>query len=567
MEVEYSVQSVQDQVTPSRHNDATSLPAPTRAMSISELRWNIFQMVDAGSYARNMTLLALALTCKSFTEPALDLLWRELHGLSPLIRCLPSSLWKLNGPKPHLNFMRSMTLDDWSIFCKYNHRIQALHITYPGGHIIGPEIWYTLNRAPFPLPLLPNLISLGWSDDRSEQFPYIQLFVTHKLMTLKIQTSFFEDLDLSKRSILTCIPILYPSASYFVGDTDPRDASIALHCGPHLSLDAGLISEANLLYISHLRSLRVLTLHLPWAPIASDTQNLLQHSAFCALQELHVACHGLAPLGAFLETLTIAPKVLSFTIYEGEDSSWALMALISRLSKVRAHSALEHLQVGIDSVMVGTSISAATFEPLYAFRNLRKLDFSSGYDVELDDAILLQMTKTWPLLEIFSITGKYTHAVTANAFVSLLQHCPRLTSVGITVDWSAVDRREISSGILCRGFTHTALSRADFSYSRIHHVITIAAFISAIAPKLVDIVAWPYVFSDADPDFGKYYPRWEVVQRLVKSFSIVREQEREKILNAGGAVGGDAIGSGKDSEDYSGGESDISFPSDSSDEE
>src|SRR5882757_3999541 len=84
MEVEYSVQSVQDQVTPSRHNDATSLPAPTRAMSISELRWNIFQMVDAGSYARNMTLLALALTCKSFTEPALDLLWRELHGLSPL---------------------------------------------------------------------------------------------------------------------------------------------------------------------------------------------------------------------------------------------------------------------------------------------------------------------------------------------------------------------------------------------------------------------------------------------------------------------------------------------------
>ncbi|OAX30628.1 hypothetical protein K503DRAFT_705014, partial [Rhizopogon vinicolor AM-OR11-026] len=166
------------------------------------------------------------------------------------------------------------------------------------------------------------------------------------------------------------------------------------------------------------------------------------------------------------------------------------MALISRLSNVCAHSTLEHLRISIEDIVVDTSISAATFEPLYAFRNLRKLDFSSEYDVELDDAILLQMAKTWPLLEMLRITGKYTHAITVNSFVSLLQHCPHLTSVGITIDWSAVDRREISSDILYQGFTHTALYRADFSDSRIRHVITIAAFISAIAPKLINIVAW-----------------------------------------------------------------------------
>ncbi|OJA12076.1 hypothetical protein AZE42_02177 [Rhizopogon vesiculosus] len=230
-----------------------------------------------------------------------------------------------------------MTLDDWSIFCKYNHRIQAFHIEYPGDHIVSSGIWHTLNCAPFPLPLLPNLTSLSWSesDDRGEEFPYIRLFMTHKLMTLKIRTSFFEDLDLSERSILTCIPILYPSVSHFVGDTDPGDASITSHSSPHLSLDVGLISEATLLYVSNLRSLRILSLYLPWTPTAADTQNLLQHSAFCALQELHVACKGLAPLGAFLETLPIAPKVLSFTINRGENSSWDLMALIYRLSNER----------------------------------------------------------------------------------------------------------------------------------------------------------------------------------------------------------------------------------------
>ncbi|KAG1837625.1 hypothetical protein DFJ58DRAFT_620385, partial [Suillus subalutaceus] len=68
---------------------------------LPELRCTIFQLVhDAQSdnyKARrigNKTLVALALTCKSFTEPALKLLWQDLPGLAPLIKCLPRSLWK-----------------------------------------------------------------------------------------------------------------------------------------------------------------------------------------------------------------------------------------------------------------------------------------------------------------------------------------------------------------------------------------------------------------------------------------------------------------------------------------
>ncbi|OJA12077.1 hypothetical protein AZE42_02178 [Rhizopogon vesiculosus] len=543
-------------------------------MNISELRWNIFQMVDTNRYARNMTLLALALTCKSFTGPALDLLWRELHGLSPLIRCLPSTLWKLDGLKPNLRFIRAMTLDDWSIFCKYNHRVQAFHIISPDDHLVSPEIWRTFNCSPFPLPLLPNLTSLSWSAHGSERFSYIRLFVTHKLITLKIRESYNFDFGLSEQSILTCIPTLCPSVSHFVGsDKHLGDTSIALQCWSHLiSVEVGNISEAAILYLSNLPSLRVLRFVLHPTPIAADTQNLLQHPAFCALQELHVLCQRLAPLGAFLETLTITPKVLSFAIDKGENSSLALTALVLRLSNVCAHSTLEHLRVNIDSINAD-SISAVTFEPLYAFRNLRELEFRSGYVVALDDATLLQMAKSWPLLEMFRITGKYAHKVTANSFVSLLQHCPRLTSVGIAINWSAVDRRGISSDIPYQGFTHTALSRADFGCSRIRHAITIAAFISAIAPKLISIVAWQDDYADEDPDFpdedsdfSKYPSKWEVVQRLVESFSMVREQERKMVLNAGGAVGGDASGCGKDSEDDSGGESDSSFSLDSEDE-
>jgi len=75
-------------------NIAPLSSASARTMSISELRWKIFQLIDLGP-SGNKTLLALALTCESFTGPALDLLWRELDGLDPLIRCLPPTLWKL----------------------------------------------------------------------------------------------------------------------------------------------------------------------------------------------------------------------------------------------------------------------------------------------------------------------------------------------------------------------------------------------------------------------------------------------------------------------------------------
>ncbi|KAG2069536.1 hypothetical protein BDR04DRAFT_682074 [Suillus decipiens] len=71
------------------------------------------------------TLMALALTCKSFSGPALDLLWRDLPEFEPLIKCLPQSLWKQDGK--NLEFQRTMTPDDWSIFfCKYNYRVRSL---------------------------------------------------------------------------------------------------------------------------------------------------------------------------------------------------------------------------------------------------------------------------------------------------------------------------------------------------------------------------------------------------------------------------------------------------------
>lgn len=37
----------------------------------------------------------LARTCRTFTEPALNIVWKKLPDIYPLIRCLPVDAWYL----------------------------------------------------------------------------------------------------------------------------------------------------------------------------------------------------------------------------------------------------------------------------------------------------------------------------------------------------------------------------------------------------------------------------------------------------------------------------------------
>ncbi|KAG1748306.1 uncharacterized protein EDB91DRAFT_1245016 [Suillus paluster] len=528
--------------------------------------------------ARNKTLLALALTCKSFTEPALDLLWQYLRGLAPLIRCLPQSLWKMNAQK--LEFQRTMTLDDWSIFCKYNHRVRSLNRAV---HEVGTETWRTLSCPPFSPPLLPNLTSLDWYETTSETFPYVWLFVTPKLTKLNIFPGNLT-FGLSEQSILSSISMLCPSVSHFsfhsFGSLELEDTSTALQCWSHLhSVTTGRLSEAAILHLSNLPSLRVLKFTLPSTPISPNTQRLLQHHGFCAIQELEITCEGdLALLYTFLEKLSIAPKVLSYVItIHDVDFTLVPPAFISRLSDPCAHSSLEEVWLYITdwSTDHHASIGAATFQPLFAFRNLRKLSFQAYCGVRLDDAVLLQMAKAWPLLEDLSFDAYHnlSHDVTPHAFVSLLQHCSRLVSVAVFINWSTIDGRDIPPTVPYQGFSHNALSEAYFGCPIIRHPTRIAAFISAIAPKMKSIEAWDHCYYDDHPDFKKYSTRWKVVQRLVRSFSMVREQEKGMKMTAGAGVdeefrepsvevGGDVDGGGEGEEEDSGSEGEYTPHSD-----
>jgi F-box-like len=63
-----------------------------RCLEIEEILCNVFKTIESSN-----SLAALARTCKSFTNPALDLLWYRLWSLEPLLKTLPSTAFVIRA--------------------------------------------------------------------------------------------------------------------------------------------------------------------------------------------------------------------------------------------------------------------------------------------------------------------------------------------------------------------------------------------------------------------------------------------------------------------------------------
>ena len=68
------------------------------ALEIPEILLNIFGHCHQPTWKAS-DILALAMTCRAFREPALDVLWEELYDSSRLARCLPEATHPLDPSK------------------------------------------------------------------------------------------------------------------------------------------------------------------------------------------------------------------------------------------------------------------------------------------------------------------------------------------------------------------------------------------------------------------------------------------------------------------------------------
>ncbi|OCH93731.1 hypothetical protein OBBRIDRAFT_265815 [Obba rivulosa] len=73
-------------------------------------------------------LAVLARTCRSLSEPALDVLWEEPHCFADLVRCLPDDTYMMYEIRqcPTLTVHKPLSPSDWTRFNFYAPRVRRL---------------------------------------------------------------------------------------------------------------------------------------------------------------------------------------------------------------------------------------------------------------------------------------------------------------------------------------------------------------------------------------------------------------------------------------------------------
>ncbi|TBU34673.1 hypothetical protein BD311DRAFT_290970 [Dichomitus squalens] len=150
----------------------------------------------------------LARTCKAFKEPALNVLWRDLDSLTPLLGLFPSTILK-RARRPGMGLVRLLSLsapqaplltqlftsaapasllsqfaeqtkapegDDWARVLAYGQRVKSIAYVEMSGNI-APSILPLLEEHRPATYLLPNLASLTWKVETAANLERCRMFL------------------------------------------------------------------------------------------------------------------------------------------------------------------------------------------------------------------------------------------------------------------------------------------------------------------------------------------------------------------------------------------------------
>ncbi|KDQ52011.1 hypothetical protein JAAARDRAFT_210772 [Jaapia argillacea MUCL 33604] len=154
------------------------MDATQRALCVSEVCREICTAVSSleQKCERQDALAMLARCSRTFSEPAMDLLWRKLDQLDSLLVLIPAV--KVASPTPrgrsrYYTVQRPVLTEDWESFDKYAYHIRDLNLTLwpPLSCSIEHSIYRQL-ASYRPGPWLPSLRRLRWIHKREVRFTH-----------------------------------------------------------------------------------------------------------------------------------------------------------------------------------------------------------------------------------------------------------------------------------------------------------------------------------------------------------------------------------------------------------
>ncbi|KAH7910310.1 hypothetical protein BJ138DRAFT_125037, partial [Hygrophoropsis aurantiaca] len=391
----------------------------------------------------HITLAALAVTCRTFREPALALRWRQLWSVSSLVPLFPRDIWRKYNPTGfHLEFARSPSEEEWTRFESYTSLIREIPIsdTFAGTADLMATLSRKYNASPSQ-QLFPNLRVLKWHHDGGTEPSYAHLFFPPSLRCLQVTLKLGAPEDREVPRLLSLLDHQCPmltrlSINGIVFDEDNVTilrVLVSRACQRLEYLKCDEVDESTLNYLAKLATLKDLSVYLPDSIFA----NAVFSKGFVNLQTLSLTMDGISTVIAFLSSTQLSLKSIKIEIASRPQPRLlaSLKQLFARLSTSLSHTHLTriHLMLGDSRAPEGIQ-DVAVLRPLLLFSELRYVYIGGLCSFNLDDDVLAEFANAWSHLEELTL-NRFAEAseVTFKGLKSLIRACPLLQALTLAI--------------------------------------------------------------------------------------------------------------------------------------
>ncbi|KIJ68193.1 hypothetical protein HYDPIDRAFT_36695 [Hydnomerulius pinastri MD-312] len=503
-------------------------PAMHRALKITDIQQIICDHLPVdpedpvwSNQPDRPTLYALARTCRAWVEVALNRLWSYLSSYEPLLRCLPKDVW---SPGDRWRLCRRLRSEEWDTFQKYARRVRCLRVVWIG--VRSQRLFGALSHL--PIPLLPNLQLLA-IEDFGNAGPEWGNCWRPLLSSTITQVHISSDRDAlfnSPRSILWALGESCPNIKEFDLNTNALGKEV---------------TQSFLSTIQHWKHLATLTTY------AADTQTMLHFSSLQSLTSLSVTIFAksysawalpdaniifpptlkyvsLEVLGSFdllalsLASVYLSVTTLEITIHGARSSSGDTGRLHKLLATNVSSDHLQSLTLFWRSEEDPDGLSLNVLRPLFQFRLLHTLYLVAHSPSDLDDAVMTELARSFPLLKDFSYRNNRVErpSITHRGLVSLLKSCPKLHGLSLAFDATGITT-EMMKQYEDEEILNTQIGEINVCSSPITDPAPVALFLKAIMPGLRTV----------DSTY-EYLQEWMTVSGMLSLLDLVTARERKR---------------------------------------
>ncbi|KAF7358871.1 hypothetical protein MSAN_01227200 [Mycena sanguinolenta] len=480
------------------------------------------------------TLAALARTCTTFRDSALNALWAPQTSLVPALRCFPDDLWDRSADPAKLSFLeiqRPLVPADWDRPLLYWKRIKSFYMSFFDPNCISPAVIEMLRICCPTREFFPGLREFWWHDETSAQLSLLAIFLSPRLKSIHL----YPGESMMELSLLRTLGIKCPDLTEVdLRGTYRRFAPAPLFLQSLLELLSSLkrletlcicsIDAAIFNHIARLPCLKSLVVDEPWpvdfisdggsAPNFPELEQLSLWSTTpdvsCTIVET-ISHRGLRQIDLMFETVFPDAQTTA-RLYA------AIGANVSQLTLKSLHIEDDAIhggaQMPLEEEFKSYIIGGDTLTVLFSFTNLTTIVLKplNGFDV--DDTVIEKMARSWSRVEELRVAFSMdwhvnefpTTRTTLRGVHAIATHCSNLHTLELFFDALAIPAIDNMT-------TQTNLVEFDVLCSPITSSKAVARFLADVFPQLRTLNSFCVDESDVHVRGQRH---WEKVGRFLE---------------------------------------------------